>query len=212
MKPVAIIGAGGHARVVQSALLLLGTRIVAATSVDPDTAPKKQFRCPIITDRELIERYKPTEIGLVLGIGSVSPNGDGSLVRKVVNGFMDAGYAFIGFQHPAAWIAPEAIVSPKAQIHAGAVIQPGAQIDDFTVINTRTSVDHDCRIGQFCHLAPGVTLSGDVTIGDGTHLGTGCSIIQGITIGARVLIAAGSVVVSDVEDDLRIKGLPARPF
>ena len=42
-----------------------------------------------------------------------------------------------------------------------------------SIVNTRASVDHDCRIGETVHIAPGVTLSGAVTIGDGTHIGTG---------------------------------------
>jgi UDP-perosamine 4-acetyltransferase len=45
-----------------------------------------------------------------------------------------------------------------------------------------------------------------------THIGTGASVIQGISIGAYSLVAAGSVLVKDVEENSKVKGVPARTF
>ncbi|AMV31855.1 Putative acetyltransferase EpsM [Pirellula sp. SH-Sr6A] len=212
MKPIAIIGCGGHASVVRSALLALHRTILVSTCMDPTQVDRTMFPWEIMTDGELLSRYSPDQIELVLGIGWTSPNNASSLAQRIVHEFQVKGFRFTGFQHPCVWVAPEAKVDSTAQIHAGAVVQPGAAIGPFALINTKASVDHDCTIGSFCHLAPGVTLSGNVRVGSGCHLGTGASVIHDIEIGAESLIAAGSVVVTSLSPHSRVRGVPAKPF
>ena len=43
-------------------------------------------------------------------------------------------------------------------------------------------------------------------------IGVGASVTPGVTIGADAVIAAGAVVVSDVEDGMKVAGVPARPI
>jgi acetyltransferase-like isoleucine patch superfamily enzyme len=49
-----------------------------------------------------------------------------------------------------------------------------------------------------------------VVIGDAVWLGARCMILPGVTIGARSVVAAGSVVVSDVPENTLVAGVPAR--
>lgn len=212
MKPVAIIGCGGHASVVRAALFVLQRTVVASTCMNPKMIDRRIIPWEIMTDNDLIARYRPEEIELVLGIGWISPCNEQSIAQRIVRFFVDKGFHFTGFHHPFTWISSEAEIDPSAQIHAGAIIQPGAIIGPYTIVNTKASVDHDCRIGAFCHLAPGVTLSGNVRLGAGCHLGTGSSIIQEIEIGDESLIAAGSVVVHHLPSNSRVRGVPAKPF
>jgi acetyltransferase EpsM len=50
------------------------------------------------------------------------------------------------------------------------------------ILNTNCSIDHDCEIGDFAHLAPNIALAGDVKAGEGTQVGIGACVIQGIKI------------------------------
>ena len=93
---------------------------------------------------------------------------------------------------------------------AGAVIQAGVRVAENTIINTKTSVDHDCQIGSHVHLAPGVTVCGNVKIGDSVHVGSGATIIQGIIVGPRCLIGAGTLVRSNVPAGATVIGVPGR--
>ena len=77
-----------------------------------------------------------------------------------------------------------------------------------SIVNTRAAVDHDCKIGETVHIAPGVTLSGNVRVGDRTHIGTGAVVIQGIFIGEDSLVAAGAVVCRDLPAKSRL--IPGR--
>jgi acetyltransferase-like isoleucine patch superfamily enzyme len=52
--------------------------------------------------------------------------------------------------------------------------------------------------------------SGPVTIGDHVWIGTGATILAGTTIGDDAVVAAGSVVTSDVQPGTVVGGNPAR--
>jgi sugar O-acyltransferase (sialic acid O-acetyltransferase NeuD family) len=211
-KPIAIIGCGGHAKVVAAALVASGREVIAATSLNPSSGGSKGMGMQVMDDAALQRTYSPDQIELVLGIGSILPLALDCPTRRVIQSFRNLGYRFVGFSHPAAWIAPDTIMEGSVQIHAGAIVQPGVSLGEFTIINTRASVDHDCDVGPFCHIGPGATLSGSVQVGEGSHLGTGCSVIQGIQIGRGCFVAAGATVVSNLADGQYVRGVPAKPF
>lgn len=90
----------------------------------------------------------------------------------------------------------------------GTCIGNNTKIGEFSIINTRASVDHDCVIGDYVHLAPGVVTGGHVTIGDNTFVGIGAMIRDHITIGCNCTIGMGSVVVNDVPNNVKGWGNP----
>ncbi|WP_425432005.1 DapH/DapD/GlmU-related protein [Geodermatophilus ruber] len=53
-------------------------------------------------------------------------------------------------------------------------------------------------------------LSRPVTIGDDCWIGYGAVILSGVTIGRSTIVAAGSVVTSDVPENAVVAGTPAR--
>ena len=50
----------------------------------------------------------------------------------------------------------------------------------------------------------------NITVGRGTWIGTHVTIVNNISIGKGNVIAAGSVVISDTEDNVLVAGVPAR--
>jgi sugar O-acyltransferase (sialic acid O-acetyltransferase NeuD family) len=208
MRPRLIaIGAGGHLRVLLDALRLHALSVEGAVDADPTLHGTVRFGVPVLGDDSVVLARPPGVIQLVHAVGSVA---DTSLRRRLYGFFTGRGYSFTEIIHPSAVISTDSQLGPAVQIMAGAVVQPGASLGENCLVNTRASVDHDCRIGAHVHLSPGVTVSGGVTIGDGVHVGTGASIIQGLTIGEGATIAAGAVVVRDVPAQALVLGVPAR--
>lgn len=205
--PVIIIGGGGHAKVLVSTLLFLGREIIGFTEADEQKQGQNLAGVPIIGNDDTILQYKPDQIELINGIGSVNLP-----VKRmeIYNRYKGLGYKFASVVHPSALLEKDTKISEGVQIMAGAIVQTGCTIGENTIINTGAILDHDCIIGAHVHIAPGVTLSGGVHIDSMSHIGTSATIIQGIKIGKNCLIGAGSIVVKDIPSGSKIVGVPAR--
>ncbi len=180
-KPVIIIGAGDHAKVLLDILLDQNESVIGLTD-KTITKGTKIYGVPVIGDDLEILKYKPAEIELVNGIGSI---GDTSLRRIVFESLKEKGYIFKTVIHSSVIISKRAKIGEGVQLLAGSIVNTEAKIGDNTIINTKSSVDHGCIIGKHCHIAPGCSFSGCISVGDNTHIGTGSSIIQGIKIGKK---------------------------
>ncbi|MBF0547081.1 MAG: NeuD/PglB/VioB family sugar acetyltransferase [Candidatus Riflebacteria bacterium] len=204
--PVIILGAGGHSKVLIEALQRMGRQIEGIAT--PEKLPNNLFEdIPIIGDDDLVLTLPTSEFQLVNGLGSTGVLGRRkSLFEK----FKSRNFNFATVIHPSAVLPRNLVLSEGVQIMAGVVIQPGSRIGKNTIINTRSSVDHDCQIGDHVHIAPGVTLSGGVSVEDCSHIGTGANVIQGIRVGKNSLVGAGTLVIRSVSELQMVTGVPAK--
>jgi sugar O-acyltransferase (sialic acid O-acetyltransferase NeuD family) len=210
-RPVIVLGAGGHAKVVVDLLLKLGRKVVAA--VEP-TAPAKDRTLLGVAVRgeDSVLKYSMADIDLALGIGMPTDDPIAGLAarRSAAARFEARGYNFPPLVHPSAVVAADCDIGAGAQLMAGAVLQPGCTVGSFAIVNTRASVDHDCVLGEGCHIAPGATLGGNVRVGAETLIGIGAAVLQGVSIGAGALVGGGAMVIANVTDGQRRIGVPAR--
>ncbi|MCR5284620.1 MAG: acetyltransferase [Treponema sp.] len=207
-KTVIIIGAGDHAKVLLDILLDQGYKVLGL--VDKNVSKGTViYGISVLGNDDEILNYKPTEIKLVNGIGSI---GNLNLRAKIYKSFKERGYFFETVIHKSAIISKRSVINEGVQILPGTVINTEAHIGENTIINSNVTIEHGCNIERDVHIAPGCTLSGCVKVGEKTHIGTGSSIIQGITIGKSVLVGAGSVVVRDIEDNKKVYGVPAKSY
>ncbi len=96
------------------------------------------------------------------------------------------------------------------KIHPESEIGPGLVVHTFSCIHVLVKrMGHSCTINQGVSLA-NVRGSGRPTIGDNCYFGAGCKVMGGIIIGSNVVVAANSVVISDVPDSCTVMGVPAR--
>jgi len=113
-------------------------------------------------------------------------------------------------QHPSALISDHTRIGVGNVFCAGSIVIVGSIIGQFCIVNTSATVDHDCLLGDFVHVAPGVNLCGSVSVGDRTLVGVGTSVRPGITIGSDTIVGAGSVVVNDIPSGVMAHGNPCR--
>jgi UDP-perosamine 4-acetyltransferase len=206
-KPIIILGAGGHAKVLIDALQCQSTNIIGITDPDPELHGKDVMGIPIIGDDNLILEYGVNDIMLVNGLGKVNRS---NKRMQIYDTFKERGYIFTRVIHPSAEISPRANLAEGVHVMAGAIIQTLATIGVNTIINTRASIEHECIIGDHVHIAPGATISGGVKIGDSVLIGAGATIIQGIHVGVGSIVGAGAVVIKDVREGVTVMGIPAR--
>lgn len=187
MKRAVIFGRGGHARVIAS-LLARDATFLAEEEID------RFF--------ERADDYRDAEV--YLGIGN---NADR---RRLFEKLLAIGI------RPATCIAPTAFVAKTAEIGKGTVICPGAvvmtgaRIGANGIVNTLSSVDHDCRIADHVQLSVGVSLPGEVTVGESCFFGVKSATFPRLSIGDHVIVRGGSLVVKDLPGFVVAGGNPAR--
>jgi len=206
-KPVVVLGAGGHARVLISLLKLIDRPIAAVLDDDPAKHSATLGGITITGGFDTIQNFGPDQVELVNAIGSAHRP---TTRQAIYDQHTKLGYTFASLVHPAAVVAPGVKLDAGTQIMASATIQTGVSLGPNCLINTNAVVDHDTTIGSHNHIAPGVTLCGGVTIGPGCHIGAGATVVQGVSIGASTVVGAGATVLSDIGDRQVVMGTPAR--
>ena len=100
----------------------------------------------------------------------------------------------------------------------GIQVMPGAIAHKFTsigrqcILNTNSTVDHECFLGDGVHIMGGASIAGRVKIGNFSTIGTNATILPDLEIGNNVFIGAGAVVTENIKDGLVVAGVPAKPI
>ena len=115
---------------------------------------------------------------------------------------------FTSLKHYSALIALSVKIELGSQILHNATIQADTIIGHHVIVNTKASIDHDCKIKDYVHISPGATLCGNVTVGEGTLIGAGAVILPNTVIGSWCTIGAGSVVTKNMQDGARYMETP----
>jgi UDP-3-O-[3-hydroxymyristoyl] glucosamine N-acyltransferase len=108
------------------------------------------------------------------------------------------------------------IIQDDVEIGANTTIDRGSIRD--TVIGEGTKIDnlvqigHNVVVGRNCLIAGQAGISGSVTVGDFVMLGGQVGVRDNVTIGRGAVIAASSAVGTDVPENVRWGGIPARPI
>lgn len=208
VRPLILLGAGGHARVLAALARAVGRQVLGVC--DPVLVAGSVARwegLDVLGDDSALDQLQPDRAVLMLGVGQLTT---GSLRERLYTTWRTRGFDFPALVHPAAWVAPDVVLGDGVQVMAGAVIQPGCKIGENSIINTRAGVDHDCRIGRDVHVSPNATLCGSVTVEDGAFIGAGATVIQGVCIGRHSVVGAGVTLVRDLTTRTTIIGAANR--
>lgn len=71
-------------------------------------------------------------------------------------------------------------------------------------------MEHDCVVGDFVNICPGVSMAGHTRIGRKSFIGIGSTVIDDIKVGKEVVIGAGAAVIRDIPDYAAAVGVPAK--
>ena len=189
-----ILGGGGHAHVIASLLDAPVTFVVPDAPGDGEITQAEFF--------EDFEKFAGHEV--YIGIGD-------NAARRALFERLRALDARL-----ATCVAPTAFVARDARLGAGAVLCPGAVVNSRaviganTIVNTLSSVDHDCVLGDHSQVTVGVTFGGTVRVGRNCFFGLKSAVLPNLTIGDDVVVMAGALVTRSLPDGVKAGGVPAR--
>jgi sugar O-acyltransferase (sialic acid O-acetyltransferase NeuD family) len=206
VKSVIIIGTGAQAKYAIDTLSLIGKYNVEGLieTQKQDEEKTSVMGKPVLGRLEILERYSPDNIALIIALSS------NKLKDELSQTFIKKGFSFINCIHPSAVISPSSTLGTGLIINAGAVIQPLAKIGNFVMLHAGVVVEHENIIEDYVNLAPGVKLAGWVKVRKGATIFTGTSVIPCKEIGENSIVGAGSVVINDIDANEVVCGVPAR--
>lgn len=207
VNDLVIWGASGHARVVIDAAKLEGRfRPVALIDDRPEhERPTSLDGVPVAGGREALESLHALGVQhVIIAFGNCSARIAAADVA------IAAGFTLATIVHPRATVAANVVMGDGTFVAAGAVINPSCTIGRCAIVNTMSSIDHDCTIGEGTHICPGVVTGGHVIVGAESWIGIGSVISNGVAIGTRTIIGAGAVVTHAIGNGVLAYGCPAR--
>lgn len=154
-------------------------------------------------DEWLLNYSFPVCIVIAIGNGKIR----NSVYLKIKNN--------INFSYPNI-IANNSINIDVNKLGKGAIIThnnvftTNISIGDFFICNLMCTIGHDCIIGDFVTLYPGVCVSGNVKLDDCVSLGTKSCVLENKHIKKNSFIGAGAVVIDDIDENSVAVGIPAK--
>jgi sugar O-acyltransferase (sialic acid O-acetyltransferase NeuD family) len=199
-KPYLLIfGGGGHAKSIIDMVKQLDKYAVAGIlDDDKQLTGKDILGIPVLGTRVLL----PTliEQGVRLAANGVGGILDINVRKQIFDALEKAGFSFPSLIHPRATTETSAVIDEGVQVFANAYIGSEAHLHPRCMINTNAVISHDCVIGMYSHIAPGVLLAGEVQVGACTLVGMGVTTAIGVRIGDNVRIGNGAIILADVPD------------
>lgn len=192
-KKIAIIGAGGHAKVAGEIALL--NHYETIDFYDDRINEIKNFPFKILGNLDLLKNNMKNYDIFFVAIG------DNKIRCNYISWLKKENNNVATLIHPRTTVSQFSSIGIGSCVMANAAINPGTIIKDGVIINTSSSIDHDCLIEDYVHISPNCSLSGGISVGKFSHLGTGTSVHPGINIGKDVKIGVGSKVYKNILDD-----------
>jgi sugar O-acyltransferase (sialic acid O-acetyltransferase NeuD family) len=199
---LAILGAGGHGRVVADCAERLGWSRISFFDDNPNAEKPGPWNL-VGTGADLRASVADFDAFIVgIGINRIRLQRQQALVA--------AGGQVTTLIHPAATVSRHTVIGAGSVVFAGAVVNVGAVVGQACILNTGCGIDHDDYLADGVHVSPGAHLGGGVSVGEASWIGLGASVREGVSIGRDVRVGAGAVVVRHIADGLTVVGNPAR--
>jgi sugar O-acyltransferase (sialic acid O-acetyltransferase NeuD family) len=192
-----LFGASGHAKVVIE--ILEQQKKVILGLLDANPAIKSLLDYPVF--QEIPRDASGNKSKMIICVGNNANR------KRLADQYLATYETAI---HPSANISVRSSIGEGTVIMAAVSVNCNAVIGKHVILNTNSSVDHDCVLEDFVHISPNVALAGNVYVGLGSHIGMGGCVIQGTKIGKWATIGAGAVIIADVPDFAVVVGNPGK--
>lgn len=205
MKPLILIGGGGHCKSVIEATESIGREIRGILDL-PEYMGAECLGYRVIGNDNDIPKYAD-ECEFIVTLGFIKNPMPRIRLHELVK---KSGGKL------ATVIASTAHVSRHAEIGEGTVVlhhatvNAGARIGFGCIINTAANIEHDAKVGDYAHISTGAMINGDCSIGRSCFIGSGVVVANGVSITDGSIVGAGGAVPRHITESGTYIGVPAR--
>jgi sugar O-acyltransferase (sialic acid O-acetyltransferase NeuD family) len=206
-RRVAVVGAGGHGRVIAD-ILSLHSDVQVVGFLDDDPGKRSQVMDTIrviacVEDAIRLKKSRKID-GVVLAVGNNRAR------ARLFARMVELGVPVFSAIHPVAVLARGVTMGEGFVAMAGVVINPGALIGANVCVNTGAVLDHDTVLEDHVHIFPGARLTGGVRVERYAYVSSGAIVAPYLKVGENATVAAGAVVLENVAPHTVVAGVPAR--
>jgi sugar O-acyltransferase (sialic acid O-acetyltransferase NeuD family) len=198
-----VIGAGGHGAVVAETAEASG-QWNEIGFLDDDESLDAVLDFPVLGTTKMMSSLANQDSELFVAVGDNRHRLE--LCEQIIRG----GLRLATVVHPRAIVSRSATIAAGTIVCAGAVVSARAEVGLACILNTGSTVDHDCKLEDGVHVSPGANLAGTVHVQRCAWIGIGAAVREGSTIGRYTVVGAGSAVVCNIGDALTVGGVPAK--
>ena len=198
MKPLILIGGGGHCKSVIEAAESAGYSILGVLDMPEDVGKDILYTKVIGTDDDIPSYVDNAEF--VITVGFIK---NPAIRIKLYNRVKEAGGKLATIVASTAYVSKYATIGEGTVVMHHAFVNAGAKVGNNVILNTFTNVEHDAVVGDQCHISTGAMINGDCKIGANCFIGSQSVLANGITIGNDIIVGAGSLV----RKSINIKGI-----
>ena len=192
MKPLLLIGCGGHARSLIDLIETIGLWNIHGLVGQPEDIGKEILGYSVVgTDAQLGDLRQQCD-SAVLAVGQLPHPTTRQRLASLLHK--------LSFQTPSiislkAHVSRHALVGHGTVVHHGAIVNAGAVVGAHCILNSQALIEHDVHIGDHCHISTGALINGEVSIGNGSFIGSGAMLREGLSIPSNSVVSAGKRVM-----------------
>ena len=203
-RPLVIVGAGMHGRVVLDIAKTLELPIggflddfrETGSAVDDQRIVGKTTR---LADGDFIAEHS-----FIVAIGNNIAR------RRFAVQIRGHGGEMPPLIHPSCWISSTATVGAGTVLVGANMVFSAARIGDDVLVDPDTTIGAESLVEDGVYLCPGCHLGAQVICREECFLGIGAVAIPNTIIGRRAVVGAGAVVIREIPDGKLAVGNPAR--
>ena len=192
MKPLLLIGCGGHARSLIDVIETSGHWRIHGLVGLPEEAGTTLWGYPVIGHDDELQHLLNDCKAAVLAIGQLP---DPAPRQRLATRLTRLGFDSPVLISPYAQVSRHAHLGPGTVVGHGAIVNAGAVVGAHCILNSRALIEHDVNLGDHCHVSTGALVNGGVQIGAGSFIGSGAMLREGLKLPPGTVISAAKRVM-----------------
>lgn len=195
MRPLILVGGGGHCKSVIEAAESAGFNILGVLDM-PEVVGKELLSTKVIgTDDDISSYVDKAEF--VVTVGFIK---NPATRITLFNRIKEVGGKLATVIASTAYISQYATIGEGTVVLHHATVNAGAQIGNNVIINTAANIEHDAMIGDHSHISTGAMVNGDCKVGKRCFIGSQSVLANCVSVGNDIIVGAGSFVKSSISE------------
>ena len=195
MKPLILVGGGGHCKSVIDVAESAGYTILGVLD-RPEEAGGSVLGYPVLGTDDDMPKYAGEAV-FVVTVGQIKSAALRVKLHKMV---LEAGGQLATIIAPTAHVSRHAAIGEGTVVMHNALVNAGARIGKGCIINTGAIIEHDAEIGDYCHISTGTIINGGAQIEDETFVGSQSVVNQMVKVHRGGVIASLSAINKDIKE------------